>query len=119
MANVKLGNSPAGVIEKVDNLQDRTKAIYWRPYKHEDGSIEWMPTLPLPADAQGREQYLAKGFKLSDPSKEPSEASTDAENEALKAEIAALKAQLADSTSGIKETTLPQAVVPHTRKARK
>lgn len=100
MANEVIGQVPSGVgneklaIEKIPNLQDRTKAIYWRPFKHPDGRIEWMPTLPLPADATGREQYLAKGFRLSDPSKEQeAEAATDGEKDTLKEELAELREQ--------------------------
>ena len=101
-----IGHSPAGVIEAIPGLQDRTKAIYWRQVNG-----EWQPTRPLPADATGREQYLAKGFRLSDPTKEPeqAEAATDSEKESLYAELAELRAKLAQAQTpkGKKVKTQP------------
>lgn len=82
------------------------KAIYWRPVKNKDGqTVDWMPTLPLPADVQGMAQYLAKGFKLADPRIKQAETAvvnedkkqiTDelmAENKMLKEQLEAAKAK--------------------------
>ncbi len=63
-----IGTSPAGQIEKIENLKKRQRTIYWRPIKDEEGNvINWVETQPLPSDSQGRELYFSKGFRLSPP----------------------------------------------------
>jgi hypothetical protein len=86
------------------NKDGRPRSIYYRPVKNELGqTVDWMPTLLLPADPQGREQYLAKGFKLEDPriSKESAVVKEDKvdltaelqeENRKLRQELEAAKA---------------------------
>lgn len=62
----QVGNSPAGVIEKIPNLAYRIRARYWRNFGTAD-KPEWRQTDPLPADIVGQAQYLSRGFRLDNP----------------------------------------------------
>lgn len=96
----QIGNSPAGVIERIPNLTYRTRARYWRPVKDKEGNItDWMQTEPLPADVVGQAQYLSRGFRLTNPKEIPVvEKSEDVDSkEKLYQEIAQLKAELAEA----------------------
>ena len=98
----QIGNSPAGVIEKIPNLAYRTRARYWRPVKDKDNKIiDWIQTEPLPADVVGQAQYLSKGFRLDNPKEIPVvEKSEDVDDKVkLYQEIAQLKAELAEVKS--------------------
>lgn len=88
--------SPAGPIEPIPDLKRRATATYWRPYTKEDGSTEWIATRPLPADMEGKELYLNKGFRLTPPAKETSALvkEVDLDKEALATENALLRVQL-------------------------
>ncbi len=87
-----IGQTRAGQLEEVPNLKKRQRAIYYRPIRHEDGTVEWLETLPLPSDAQGRELYLSKGFRRSPPTDEPTP--DEGKADTLLAENAKLKKQL-------------------------
>lgn len=101
-----LARSPAGNIEAVENLKKRKLAVYWRPHTDPDGNTAWIQTLPLPADALSKEQYFAKGFRLTKPSDAPEEVVVkDDEKERLYAEIAQLREQLAKKKPGRKKVT--------------
>ena len=83
------------------NKDGRPRHCYWRPVKNKEGqTIDWMSTLPLPADYQGKEQYLGRGFKMDDPRKVVESPVVNADQkeltEELYAEIAALKATNAE-----------------------
>lgn len=84
-----IGSTPAGQIESLPNLKRRQLSVYERPNMGENGQIEWMDTRPLPADLQGRELYLSKGFRLKGV-KPP----VDEEKDAMRAEIAQLRSKL-------------------------
>ncbi len=79
-------------IEKLPNLKKRQRSVYYRP----DGQGGWMETQLLPSDAQGRELYLSKGFRLTPPSPLSDVATSDTEKEGLYAEISKLKQELAE-----------------------
>mgnify|MGYP001557778874 CR=1 FL=1 len=89
--NEVIGNTPAGVLERIPNLKKRQRSIYYR----EINGV-WMQTGLLPSDAQGRELYLAKGFRLTPPSDVEflPVMESDTEKDKLYAEIADLKEQL-------------------------
>ena len=91
MADV-IGQSPAGVIERIPNLKKRQRAIYYR--EEPRGSGNWTPTQLLPSDAQGRELYLSKGFRLSPPTETAEQVTVDNEKEVLLSEVADLRNQL-------------------------
>ena len=91
MAGV-IGQSQAGPIEEIPNLKKRQRSIYYRPVK-KDGSVQWLETKLLPSDAQGRELYLSKGFRLSPPTEVIPE-QIDQEKEVLLAENADLRNKL-------------------------
>ena len=100
MTTKTLAESPAGPIEQVPNLKKRQTSIYWRPHVTPDGETIWIETLPLPSDLQGRETYLAKGFRLSPPQDEvPPLVVVDEEKERLYAEVASLHQQLEEAKS--------------------
>ncbi len=87
----EIGNSPAGILEKIPNLKRRQRSIYYR----EINGV-WMQTGLLPSDALGRELYLGKGFRLTPPTGVEFQpvSKTDPEKDQLYAEIARLKEQL-------------------------
>jgi len=100
MVTEVLAKSPAGPIEAVPNLKRRKQRVYWRPHTNPDGTVEWLETRPLPDDLGSREQYLAKGFRLSAPKPGESQSEpgkTDTEKENLYAEIAQLREELKSS----------------------
>ena len=66
MADEQLGNSPAGIIEKIPGLAYRTRGRYWRNFGTKDKPA-WRQTDPLPSDIVGQAQYLARGFRLDNP----------------------------------------------------
>ena len=103
-----LANSPAGVIEPVENLKRRKLAVYWRPHTNPDGETVWMETRPLPVDPVSKEIYLSKGFRLTKPSETPELEPVNTEKEALAAEVARLTAKVIQLES-----------VPKTRKRAK
>lgn len=93
------------VIESL-NKDGRLRAIYYRPVKNKEGeTIDWMATMPLPADVQGQAQYLGRGFKLADPRIQRNETAVVdaakakiteelmAENKRLKEQLEAAKAK--------------------------
>lgn len=92
MADV-IGQTQAGVLERIPNLKKRQRSIYYQPIKQGDGSVQWLETRPLPSDAQGRELYLSKGFRLS-PLTEVVPEKADTEKEALLSENTELRNQL-------------------------
>ena len=97
MATETLAKSPAGPIEAVQNLKRRKQRVYWRPHTNPDGTVSWVETRPLPDDLGSREQYLAKGFRLSPPKDGENPAGSgkaDLETESLYAEIAQLRATI-------------------------
>ena len=98
MVTEVLGRSPAGNIETIPNLKKRQRSVYYRPSVDEDGKMSWCPTAPLPSDAQGRELYLSKGFRLKPPSSDAGVAQiqsvVDLEKEGLLAENARLRSLL-------------------------
>lgn len=53
--------------------RSRMRAIYYRPIPQEDGSVDWMPTNPLPADPYNVAVYFRKGFKAKAPDGEQRE----------------------------------------------
>lgn len=63
-----------GVVELGENtkpkLQRRQRQVYWRPQRQRDGTVTWMPTLPLPSDPISKEHYMDKGFRLTPPHQE-------------------------------------------------
>ena len=62
-----LGTTPAGNMEAIPDLKRRQRAVYFREIPAKDGQKLWRPTLPLPSDPMGKEQYLTKGFRLTPP----------------------------------------------------
>lgn len=98
--NEVIGHSQAGPIEEIKNLKKRQRAIYYRPVKHGDGSVEWQPTQLLPSDMQGRELYLSKGFRLSPPkptdTATPEQVTAEQEREVLLAENQRLRQLLSE-----------------------
>lgn len=91
-----IGQTQAGPLEKIPNLKSRQRAIYYRPFKKPDGTVEWLETRLLPSDAQGRELYLSKGFRLKPPTDTttPEVILEDEEKEALRAEVQELRNQI-------------------------
>ena len=79
--------SPAGPIEPVANLKRRQRDLYWRPIQNSEGTVVWAKTLLLPSDAQSKENYMAKGFRLSPPGVGTVPTSPNSDTEALLAEI--------------------------------
>ncbi len=94
MTTEVIARSQAGDIVKIPNLKKRQRSTYYRP----DGKGGWLPTRPLPSDANGRELYQSKGFRLSIPSETVTpEQVADTEKEDLLAENKRLRDQLAMS----------------------
>ena len=95
---VLLAETPAGPVERI-KLKKRHRSVYYRPFKNEDGTVSWIPTLPLPSDALGRELYLGKGFRLKPPNEDAvaPEPLVDSEKESLYKEIKELRALLEKS----------------------
>lgn len=46
--------------------RSRMRAVYYRPIQVDDG-IQWIKTLPLPADPFSISYYFAKGFRAKPP----------------------------------------------------
>ena len=93
MAEV-IGQTQVGAIERIPNLKKRQRSIYYQPINQTDGSVQWLETRPLPSDAQGRELYLSKGFRLSIPTEPATPEEADKEKEVLLSENADLRNQL-------------------------
>lgn len=49
-------------------LKRRERAYYYRRVTVKGGDMIWVRTGLLPSDAEGREYYLSKGFRLTPPS---------------------------------------------------
>ena len=81
-----IAQSQAGPIERVPNLKKRQRSIYYQP----DGKGGWLQTRPLPSDANGRELYLSKGFRLK-PEDTPT---SESEKETLLAKVNDLENKL-------------------------
>lgn len=98
MTTEVIGATAVGPMEKIPNLKKRQRAIYYRPFPKADGTVEWMATQLLPSDAQGRELYLSKGFRLSPPKPmdtvAPESVTVDQEKETLLAENTRLRREL-------------------------
>ncbi len=45
----------------------RERAPYYRQIPSKNGEMVWVQTSPLPSDPLGKQQYLAKGFRLAPP----------------------------------------------------
>ena len=111
----QVGNSPAGVIEKIPNLAYRTRARYWRNFGTAE-KPDWRQTDPLPADIVGQAQYLSRGFRLDNPNEvKPAPVSIeqskpDTEKQALYDEIAELRRQLAEA--GVKRPKVKASESP-------
>ena len=95
MAEV-IGQTQAGQLESIPNLKKRQRSIYYCPIKQEDGSVQWLETQLLPSDAQGRELYLSKGFRLSPPgdTATPEQVTAEQEREVLLSENTRLRNEL-------------------------
>jgi hypothetical protein len=89
-----IGSSPVGIIEKIPNLKKRQRSVYYRPINQGDGTVDWETTKLLPSDAQGRELYQSKGFRLSLPSNNPATPEVDSEKDSLIARNKELENQL-------------------------
>ena len=108
MAVQVMGESGIGRMVAPANMQRRQRSCYWRPVfdkNHNpvldtDGKQVWTQTQLLPSDMIGREQYLAKGFRLIHPNDDPEVQAQDrmkAENESLKARLAEAEDKLSHS----------------------
>ena len=98
MTTETLARSPAGPIEPVKDLKRRKQRVWWRPHTDPEGNVSWVQTRPLPDDLGSREQYLAKGFRMTPPKDKeaPAESTPDSEKDALYAEIAQLREKVAE-----------------------
>jgi hypothetical protein len=61
-----VANIPKDNIHELQGKR-RQRAIYFRPVVGPNGAQVWVPTDLLPSDTLGREQYLTKGFRLTQP----------------------------------------------------
>ena len=113
----QIGNSPAGIIEEVPNLQRRNRSRYWRPIKQPDGTMGWGQTMLLPSDLVGRNQYLRKGFRLDNPNEV--NAKEDEDKVALEQRIAELEAQLTPAEEIEKAPVYVSDKPPKKRRTRK
>jgi len=105
-----IGQSPVGAIEELANPKRRYQVIYWRPHINPDGVMEWVQTMPLPADPVNRNIYFSKGFRLNPPSIDEStiQVAPDEEKDALLSEVARLKAELESAKSSIVQAVSPE-----------